>query len=323
MRPFFVRCAVPCLACCILLFDSCGKKHEIQSTTSTLDYSSVTTETATDSAFDYGESLSIKGMIVTGDRIVCLNGGKDSLCFTVSADELRTEKTFFRRGNAGNEFVAPLLVDGGEEGFFYIVDNGKKRLAKVDATNGTITEKHPLEMTDAMNAPSMLGNTQLAYLSFTPRAVQLCLYDLTNQERTDTLSLADGSADGEYALGTHEQYAVVAFMAEHKLLVAELSADKSRIERTHVLYANEEYEVGERAFYTDVVCTEKGILLLSQAEVDLETTEGHSTLEVLDYSGKVIRVVALPFIADKMAATGGRLFLTSPIDNRLHFVEIP
>lgn len=219
--------------------------------------------------------------------------------------------------------MAPLLVNGSKEGFFYMIDNGKKRLAKVEAANGTITEKHPLETTDAMNDPSLLDETRLAYLSFTPRAVQLCLYDLANQERTDTLSLADGSADGEYALGTHGQYAVVAFMAEHKLLVAELSVDKSRIERTLVLYANEEDEAGERAFYTDVVCMDKGILLLSQAEVDLETVKGHSTLELLDYSGKAIRTVALPFIADKMVEASGRLFLTSPLDNCLHLVEVP
>lgn len=69
--------------------------------------------TATDSAFSYGDGLFIEGMTATGDRLVCLNSGKDSLCFTISAGGLKAENVFFRRGKAGNEFVAPLLVNGG------------------------------------------------------------------------------------------------------------------------------------------------------------------------------------------------------------------
>lgn len=194
---------------------------------------------------------------------------------------------------------------------------------KVDAVSGTIAERRPLETTDAMNDPAMLDTTtRMAYLSYTPKAVQLCLFDLASNERTDTLTLADGSADGEYALGTNGRYAVMAFMAEHKLIVATLSADKSRVEQTHVLRAAEVGETGEKAFYTDVLCTSKGIVLLSQAAVDLGTEQGNSTLEFLDYSGQVQRVVSLPFIADKMAEAGGRLFLTSPFDNCLHLVEV-
>jgi len=318
-----MRCAACGIVCCLMLLTACGKKQATKQTVTTkLDYSSISTETAKDSVFGYGDSLFIEGMISTGSHLICLNSGKDPLLFSISTDLLDTKALHFHRGNAGDEFIAPLLINGGEKDVFYVGDNGKKRITKVNAEDETLMGQFPLETTDALNDPSLLSPTQIAYLNFTPKAVQLCLYNIADKERTDTINLADGSEDGEYALGINGKYVIVAFLAEHKLIIAELSANKSCIERTRVLYGEKDGETDEKVYYSDVVCTDENIILLSQEMVNLATEEGHSTLEFLDYTGNVLRVVSLPFLADKMVKTTRGMFFTSPIDNSLHLVKI-
>lgn len=215
----------------------------------------------------------------------------------------------------------PHALDNGA-GALMVIDNANRKLYAVK--NNALSEAGSSKIQDVVNDAKTIAYPMVGYVVSSPKGQKLIVANLLEGTHTDSVYVeakADKSSMLDFSWTYTNPYLAMAFQYANRLILCKTDTDG------HIV-AKDVYDGGgksqqDKIYFTDVACGDY-IYLLSQKQVNVNTGEGHSEIEVYTFEGKPVKKMVLDFIAFKMLLDkdGQRLLMSSPADEDIHIVKL-
>lgn len=263
--------------------------------------------------------------ILSADSIIRIQTeGTPMWVYGLKSDDLSVSDSIFPKGGGPGEYmhVAITPLSGTDE--YLIIDNGRQTWSR--AGKDGVRESGPTGHF-AVNGLRDVGFPRAGYVDMRPDGLCLRIRDMREGNETDSLVIPNINAGGESVNDTFvwdydndTRRIALAFTDQNKLLTARLTETGFSDIST---YSGE--SLPNHIYYTDVKIDGDRLIALSQADVDLETVEGNSAIEIYSFDGQPESRTSLPIIAQSMAIDrlAPRLIFISATDDNLYTCPLP
>lgn len=300
-----------CIAC-----SPAGTKQFTQSAKSS-DFSAVT-ETEVDT-FEIPLIARVTQILSADSTLKIQTEGTSMWVYSLNPENHSVADSLIPKGEGPGEYmnVAITPINGTDE--LLVVDN---RMMKWYRVAGNVVKESGNTGHFIVSNPQDVGYPLMGYVDFRSDGLRLRIKDLHTGEDTDSLLIPNRNVQGEsvvdnfvwdYDAATGRF--VLAFTDQNKLLTGRITGGK--LEDIKVLAGE---SMPNKIYYTDVKIDGDKLLALTQEDVNLDTYEGQSWIEVYDFEGNPIRKIKLPVLAQTMAIDQNRstVFLVSATDDNLY-----
>lgn len=306
---------VICLTICIACSPS-GHKQYIQYEKSS-DFSEVV-EIAVDTLEI--PLIARVSQILSADSIIKIQTeGTPMWVYTLNLENLSVTDSIFPKGAGPGEYMNVAISPINDTNELLIVDNRQMkwyRIAKnVVMESGNTGHFIVSDIHD-------VGFPIVGYVDFRSDGLRLKIRDLHIGVDTDSLVIPNINLHGESIVDNFVwnydkatgRFAL-AFTDQNKLLIGRITSGK--LDDIKVLVGN---SMSNHIYYTDVKIDEDKLWALTQNDVNLDTYDGHSSIEIYDFDGNPIKKIKLPVIAQTTAIDQIKsiVFLVSATDDNLY-----
>ena len=259
--------------------------------------------------------------MLTERQLVCRTENSEALYAVFDRKTLLPAGTFGRRGNGHLEWTMPHAVDNGAESLI-VMDNASRKLYAVK--DNALNEVGVSCLQDVVNDVKAIAYPVIGYVASTPEAQKLVVANLQDGTHIDSVFVEarEGQSamlDFSWTCSSHRL--AMGFQYANRFILCQTDAEGH-------IKAKDIYDGGgksqqDKIYFTDVACDDY-IYLLSQKQVNVNTGEGHSEIEVYTFEGRPVKKMVLDFIAFKMLLDkdGQRLLMSSPADEDIRIVKI-
>ena len=306
-----------------LLFTSCTREKaaEIDNTITTLK-----AEKCAEQKIELDSQWGIESLVGVKDGdLICQSTNENHIFYILSGDQYILKNTFGVKGNATNEWIAPHLLLAKQKGLCYVLDNGSRKVHTLK--DYTIVTKVESPIKGIANQPKLYGDF-ICYTDDTPNKLVLRLNRFKANEPIDSVVFEDAEKKGlayleEFVYDMDENIVVIAHSIQDRFEIYNLSS-KQKFIPSVIVKGQGKTDENEFAYYSSAAIYQGKIYLLSQRHVSLSKMNGYSSIEVYDFKGKVIKNIALNFIASQMVYNplDSSMLLLSATDGSLVKVKL-
>lgn len=309
---------------CSLICSACTEStHNYNYIVEKNDHSFPIEELRETGSTDKEYSFQIEEWTILNEKLYCNTSLSDRLFYSISLNDYQVLDSFGIKGHGRNEFVAPHLfkIDDSKLGIY---DNGKKENYIFSGNRIRKSESWNLDL--AVNDLKTIKYPMVAYVLYEPDIIRFQIINAENNEICDSIIYKDDGNQGksiqyDFVWDSYKSYIVLAHRYSDVIKICRIN-DSGIITDIKAL-DNGEGGSSEKIYNTSVACG-KYIYVLNQSNVNVDTQDGFSTVELYDYTGKHIKKLCLDIIADRMLldTKHNKLLFLSPMDSYLHFTHL-
>jgi len=289
------------------------------------DISSLKSEALPTQKIEVDSLLGIDELVGVKDgNLICK--GSNSANFFYVLDPLRhSVKTKFGvKGNARNEWIAPHLLLSDQKNICYVLDNGTKRIYKLN--NYSIESDSKFPIAGVANNPKLYAD-YFCYSDEHPNEIVFRLNNFKDNTPVDSVVKEDAKKEGKAFLNSfsydlYERNVVLAYQYLDQFEIYQITS-KNKLELVCTVQGEGKVDENKNMYFSDVAIAGDKIYLLSQRNVNIAKEDGYSSIEVYDLEGKALRNYKLNFIAAQMRldAASKTLYLLSAMDGAVEKVK--
>jgi len=274
------------------------------------------------------ELMNIEEWNIVDTTLICKNSGDNPFYYVFNTTDFCVTGKFGRKGNGENEWLSPHLIPITDT-TYTVIDNmrwGIYNVAKVDSSY-IIQKKKDMGVQIPLNSIKPVSSSAFGYISYSSREVSWRIADMEDLSCTDSIvffdeNVGDNSMLYDFSYDVSFGHAVFAYYHLDGFVIASM-LDANRMKPIWALKGDGAERMKDDVYYTDVLCGEKNLYLLSQREVKMSDYSGTSSLEIYDYEGNPVKKVILNIIASNMVydKINKRVVFRSFMDNDLHVLD--
>lgn len=274
------------------------------------------------------ELMNITDWNIIDTVLICKNSGANPFYYVFNTTDFRVMGKFGRKGKGENEWGYPHLIPQ-TDSTYTVIDNVRWGVYNVTGKDSlySIQKKRDMGVQIPLNSVKPVSSSTFASILYTPKEVSWKIMDIDNLSSTDSIVFFDetkgkNSTLYDFSYDVSSCHAAFAYLHLDGFVIASLTDDHHVSSLLSMKGDGQERKKGG-AYYTDVICRENYIYLLSQREAKTADFSGTSSIEVYDYEGNPIKKILLDIIASSMVydEINQKVIFRSSMDNDLYVVD--
>lgn len=226
------------------------------------------------------------------------SSGTDNSFYLINLDNFHTIKSFGKKGNGPNEFIMPHLVRQASK--ITVWDNALHSLYQLSSETGVINQQIQLATNETFWQPSYFDSAHLCFVKNSPNELKWILYNPGTKETTDSIVFTDETQKGnaiqyEFTYSVNPTQLVIALNQQN-----EFSFYHIRQHLLHPLFTVKGETKKGQMYYTDVFTHAQQIYLLNQENINMETFEGESYIDIYTMEGECTQRLHVGRVVESM-----------------------
>lgn len=263
----------------------------------------------------------VSQLMMSDNSIWMQADGAPMWLYSLNPDNLTVVDSLFKKGQGPGEYIFATITPAGKDEFL-IVDNGK--MAWSTANRNNVIESGSTGRF-IVSAPRVVSFPAVGFVDFRADGLRLRLRDFNTGAEIDSLSIPNRTVDGEsvpdnfvWDYDPQSQRFALAFTSRNELLTGNLT-DKGF---DNIKVYSGESEDGH-FYYTDIHIDGNKLIALNQRNVDLQTHDGFSAIEIYSLDCEPEKLINLPVIAQTILPdlNRSRILMTSATDDVFYSVS--
>lgn len=262
-------------------------------------------------------TISIDEWLLDDTLVVCTTSKNEYCFYRLQADNFNLIDSLGKRGNGPNEFVFP-HISRHSFGIYYVIDNGNNKSYVV--SKDSIVQLRFKNQNYLITAPQMINYPIIGYVKDLQSEKIWRKQNMLSGETLDSLHIREiksknGIIGNDFSWSHCGDKVVLGFLYQNQFAVG---IQENNMPTQWTLFSGDTQTDG--LYYSDVVCGEECIYLLSQQQVNMKTQSGYSKVDIYNYDGRPLASIDLDIIARRMLIDeeDKRIILLSPLDDNIH-----
>lgn len=247
------------------------------------------------------------------------SNGTENIFYLLHPKHLKTKCSFGKRGNGPEEFTMPHLIQGSPG--IMILDNALHVIRWLSSETGRTEKETALPAGKAYWHPCYFDENTLCLIESSPNELKWLLYDIPAQEVKDSLLFVDETNKGnavQYEFAYYADSARLAISFNYDNVVSYYNIHNKKLIPRFTIKGEKQ---DGKMYGTDILVFEDNIYVLNQENIDMQTYEGESFLDVYSNEGNSLCRIHLNMIAGcmQMDKQNGRILFYSPLNEEAFF----
>lgn len=277
---------------------ACGCGNDKKDVSDAVLENAVVEEQVASKILDDNVDFSIQEMAKMGKFLICMVGTSAPAYIRYDVCNFTKAKAFGTIGRGHGEWIKPHLIPTSSDSY-EIWDNGRNRIFQY--RNDTLVGDVELKTKLPANNPMLINREYGGFSCIEQDKISLVVYDAKTYRSTDRYCFEDEKQKGnaiyqDFVWNGEGNTIILAHLYKKEFHIMDL--DCNGVISHCVKYACDyEFNPEEHVYYSDARIHNGLIYLLCQQNVNPETGDGYSEIDIYDTTGKSVKKIVLDVVA--------------------------